>query len=602
MRLWLQLAGVMATVAFVPLIVTGVFATKISVDKSRVASDTILQRDAEESATLVGTWVHAQMQTLIGWMRPYPLGELSQEHRDGLLRSVFVAVPTVRIVVLLDSRRQPVAEAVYLHPDQTPRLGRPAAEAADVERLVQRLPLDPVLDVRPGEAIVGQPYAPGSIDSPVVPIAVRSPHDPLSLGAEVSLGPIAQVISQQTTEKRAFALLDGEDQPVLGGAHPLIAADRIRLLPARDANFTYHLDDGRSVVGAAAGIPNTDWTLVVAEPVDQVYGAAAEITRSTAQVLAVSLLLAVAVGAVVGRSLSQPVQRLRNSAHAVAEGDYEHRVEIGRGDELGELAQAFNEMAATLARNRAELEAQREEIEAFNRELQRRVQERTAELERAQARLVESGQLAAIAQVGAGMAHELNNPLAAILGLTQLLQAAPEMEAHRGTLGRVESMARRCTDVVSAMLRFSSGEPVDPAQAPVIDTCEVIRDVIGLVQGPLRQGGVTVQLSLPSTPLRSRVDPVLLSRSLAPIMSSIAAGLPSGSSLRVGAERAESEGAPIVRLHLQVSGDPGEGSERDDWMASGMALWVARRLLDSAGGCVIEPQDGRTWRVELPGV
>ncbi len=597
MKLWVQLAAVMATVAFVPLMVTGVFATKISVAKSKVAGETILQRDAQEAATLVSTWVLGQRQAVAGWMRPYRLGELSDEHRGGLLRSVFLAVPASRLAILVDATGSAVAPSGAVNVGR--ELGGRAVTAADVQELVDQLARSTRVELGQ-DAGVGTPYLPAGATVPVVPMIAQSPHDGLSLAVEVSLAVIDDVVRQQSSELHAVALLGSDGSPVLGAGHPLIDFEAIRPLARADvdSSFRHRLDDGRMVAGASARVPYTGWTVVVAEPVEQVYGAASEIVRNTAQVLGVSLLLAVAVGAVVGLSLSQPVQRLRDSAHAVAEGDFSRRVQVGRSDELGELASAFNHMAETLARNQGEIEAQQAEIEAFNRELQARVDARTAELKRAQARLIESGQLAAVAQVGAGLAHELNNPLAGILGLTQLMLAAEGMERHASTLKLVEAQARRCTDVVGAMLRFSSGEPVDPSVAPVVETGDVLREVLGLVRGALRQGGVEVVLSVDDGPLPVRIDPVMGSRILAPILSSLGAALPGGGTIAVSAARAGAN----VSIALTPDRALAVGSARDDWMASGMALWVARRMLDSAGGRLVEPEAGEsTWLVELPG-
>lgn len=595
MRLWVQLATFMAGVAIIPLLVTGLFATKISVTKSRQAAEEILGRDAQEAAALVGTWVHDQRQTLAGWMKPYRLTD-SPAHQEALLKAVYIAVPSVSVLVLTDGSGQPITEPFYLtqEVEGSALEGRQVVSKARAETLVDRLP-----ELPPQETgAIGEPYLPPGAAYPSVPIVVRGPHDAsLRLGAEVSLDVLAAALQKTTSEDHAVALLGADGSAVIGGGHPLVDTARTRPLLGTDVTFRLTQDPG--IAGAVAVVPYTDWTVMVGEPMAMVYGTSSEIRTRVNEVLFVSILLAISAGAVIGRSWSKPIGNLRDSVHAIKDGDYDRRVAVNRDDELGDLAAAFNDMAATLSHNRTEINAQRSEIEAFNRELQQRVEERTTELRAAQKRLVQSGQLAAVAHVGAGLAHELNNPLAAILGLTQLVRSASEDDGERQRLRQIEAQAERCRQVVAAMLRFSSGEAVDPRQAPVIDMAKVLQEVVGLVRGPFRRSGVAVDLTPLPDNLEVRIDPVLASRILAPILGSLGAGLGTGEAIQVGAEVSGDEVVVTFTPDRPVAIVE---SARDDWMASGMGMWVARRMLDQVGGFLEEPAPPRrSWRVFLPG-
>ncbi|MEQ1503910.1 MAG: HAMP domain-containing sensor histidine kinase [Myxococcota bacterium] len=208
-----------------------------------------------------------------------------------------------------------------------------------------------------------------------------------------------------------------------------------------------------------------------------------------------------------------------------------------------------------------------------------------------------------MAELGAGLAHELNNPLAAVLGLAQVLRSR-HREGNPGEdalLDDLEAQAGRCREVVATMLRVQTLE-VDPTDVPVVQLTDVLHQVRGLVGGPFRQRGVQLDVTEPDPELRVRIDPVHGSRILAQILNALRAGLEPGSAVTIDAERDGDN--VLVRLipDRPVAAHP---DRRDDWLASGHGLWVARQLLARLGGRLdVDPHDtvgGPVWGVTLPG-
>ena len=70
----MKLALVMVLVATVPMFVTGVGAVNIATEKAEESASLILEREAVAQAEFVGRWTNDQLQALIGWMQPFPLG------------------------------------------------------------------------------------------------------------------------------------------------------------------------------------------------------------------------------------------------------------------------------------------------------------------------------------------------------------------------------------------------------------------------------------------------------------------------------------------------------------------------------------------------
>ena len=144
-------------------------------------------------------------------------------------------------------------------------------------------------------------------------------------------------------------------------------------------------------------------------------------------------LLAILVGLYVHRSVARPVARLQAGAARIARGDLDARIQIDTPDEFGALARQFNAMTRALKEH--------------------------------QDQLVQHEKLAGIGRLAAGVAHEINNPLAVILGYARLLgrKATGETAAD---LQIIEDESLRAKPIVDGLLDLSrptqlEREPVD---------------------------------------------------------------------------------------------------------------------------------------------
>lgn len=147
--------------------------------------------------------------------------------------------------------------------------------------------------------------------------------------------------------------------------------------------------------------------------------------------------------------ITRPIRELVHATRKVAEGDLTYRVPSTSSDEIGELASSFNRMTESLSR--AE-----QELKGWTRTLEEKVQERTRELENTQRQLIRSEKLASLGKMAAGVAHEINNPLTAILTFSKLLlDDLDKGDARREDLQTVVDETLRCRDIVRGLLDFS---------------------------------------------------------------------------------------------------------------------------------------------------
>ncbi len=152
------------------------------------------------------------------------------------------------------------------------------------------------------------------------------------------------------------------------------------------------------------------------------------------------------------RSVVLPARQLQNAAEALQTGNYAYRSpDLGR-DELGKVAETFNQMAeAVQERDRS--------LTDINTNLEKRVEERTFEVRRALALVEESSRLKS--QFLANMSHELRTPLNAIIGFTGIMMAGMAGEVDddaRHMISRVQANSERLLGLIDSVLDLAKIE------------------------------------------------------------------------------------------------------------------------------------------------
>lgn len=181
------------------------------------------------------------------------------------------------------------------------------------------------------------------------------------------------------------------------------------------------------------------------------------------------------------RAVLKPVEEMVRGSERIASGDEGHRLSGSDTAELDRLASAVNTMAESLIQNQVELAHNVESLDATNRALSD-----------ARMRLVRSEKLASIGRLSAGVAHEVGNPLGAILGYVALgkKDGVGESEWLQGIVYE----AHRIDRIVRGLLEYARPRPASTSQ---IDINEVVTRTVQMMtlQGRFKAADVETDLA-----------------------------------------------------------------------------------------------------------
>jgi signal transduction histidine kinase len=231
-------------------------------------------------------------------------------------------------------------------------------------------------------------------------------------------------------------------------------------------------------------------------------------------------------------------------------------------------------------------------------------------LQRLQAQMVQSEKLISLGQLAAGAAHEINNPLTAILGYSDLLADDPALpERTRATAGKIREQARRTRNLVQNLLSFARQVP---PERTLLDINSVISNAVQLRALDLHPGGPRIETELESVLPGVRGDNNQLMQVFFNIVNNglDAMGNNSGGVLRIKTLR--DRGSVVI-----LFSDTGPGIKEPHRVfdpfyttkpvgkGTGLGLSICYGIVQEHGGkilCYNGQTGGAVFRVELPAV
>ncbi len=305
------------------------------------------------------------------------------------------------------------------------------------------------------------------------------------------------------------------------------------------------------------------------------------------------------------RRVFKPIERMHATMHAIEQGEINARVgEVASQDELGIVATHFDRLLD-------QLQAQADSLKRWGESLDTKVAERTAELETAvadlkatQSQLVKNEKLAAIGQLTAGVAHEINNPIAVIQGnldvLRDVLGSAAEPAAPEIKL--IQEQIHRIRLIVAKLLQFA--RPQDYAgYLESVAPGQLIQDSLMLVRHLLKQGNIAIEQHLDSTRQincnKNEAQQVVIN-----LLVNAIQAMPDGGQLQIGVEDWDEADMPIgIRLCVADSGPGITTADQEKLFApfftakkpggNGLGLCVSKTLIERYGGrLTVDSQPG----------
>ena len=387
------------------------------------------------------------------------------------------------------------------------------------------------------------------------------------------------------------------------------------------------LDEGRTWLDRAFVV--TDWYVSGYEPLLDSHGrrvgmlyvgfldAPFATARRAALALVVGLfVLAMAVAGVFAffwaRRVFRPIERMHATMHAIEHDAPDARVgAVASRDELGELAAHFDRLLDRLQAQAASLKRWGEALDGEVAKRTGELEQAVADLKAAQSQLVMNEKLAAIGQLTAGVAHEINNPVAVIQGNLDVLRdvLGPVAKPVEPEVRLIQEQVHRIRLIVAKLLQFARPQDYVGYLEPVAPAA-LIQDSLVLVGHLLKRGTIAVEQHLDSVRNvlcnRNELQQVLIN-----LMVNAIQAMPDGGTLTLAAEDWDESDMPVgLRLVVADTGPGLTPAERERLFkpfytarkpdGTGLGLWVSQSLVERYGGCItVDSEAGRGSRFSV---
>jgi two-component system NtrC family sensor kinase len=298
-------------------------------------------------------------------------------------------------------------------------------------------------------------------------------------------------------------------------------------------------------------------------------------------------------------SVFRPLRFLVHGSRRVAQGEFEYQIELPTQDEMAELAHAMNDMTSRFREIRDELDE--------------KVRQRTREV-------VRSEHLASVGFLAAGVAHEINNPLASIAWSAESLESRlverceeigydddDELEVVRTYLRRIQDEAFRCKGITEKLLDFSR---IGPIERVLTDMTELVQGVVEMVLHVGKYRGKSVKWRSDETVI-AQVNPQEIKQVVLNLVTNALDSVDAGGNVTLHLKQDAHTASIVINddgcgMTAEVAKHLFEPffTRRRDGQGTGLGLSITYRIIQDHGGAINAvspgPGCGSEFTVELP--
>lgn len=346
------------------------------------------------------------------------------------------------------------------------------------------------------------------------------------------------------------------------------------------------------VLSAYRHIPVLNWGLVAKQDLTEAFAPVEKLKNRVVVLIFVCITVVIALGVSFTNRITQPLLQLAQGAKAIGSGNLDHRISILSENEVGLLAKEFNHMAAKLKESYSNLE--------------QKVEERTAQLLRAE-------RLAAVGELAAEVAHEINNPLGGLQNFASMIEHEPENvpQTKKYATLMLEGL-KRVELIVKRLLTFSRPYTLRISENNIN---VVINNSLEFVEHRIEPSLVRIHKELNESLPMVFIDVDHVSMVFINMMVNALESMPDGGTLTIKTDTCKRhEGCVTVYISDTGCGIQGEimdkifepfftTKNKEGEKGLGMGLAISKRIIEDHGGEIrIESHvgEGTTFLVCLP--
>jgi signal transduction histidine kinase len=499
---------------------------------------------------------------------------LARWQQDRILKNFVLQFPEFTELALLDEAGAPIVSS---------RAGSPTVAIPDSESFT----------------IEGALVSRFSVDDDLLPSAVVAMRLGGIMGrggwlvGRLNLEELWRMVDRIRVGEQGVALLVGNRGQLLAHGHPdekprvargdnLLSHPLLQALghrpsadqpPALVASAEYDSPRGR-MLGAAARVPALDWTVIVEQPQSEAFAIASRLQNQLGVAIAVALFVMVAVGYHWGRGFIEPILALMRGTRALAEGRLDERVSVATNDEIGQLGQAFNNMAERLV------------------ELQEDVKKKERQ--------------AVFGRVAVGLVHDLSHPIQNIGNSCKLIVKMFDDQEYRETFRR--TVDRELAEVKRMMDDLRNIAKPIPLEKFPLDVNRAMAELAESMQTTAERAGLTLETELVFGPLYVEGDLFALNRVYRNLLiNAFQATAPNGRVLIRTMRQNERAVIEIADTGCGIAPDRID-TIFEDFVTTkrrglGLGLAIAKKVVEQLGGTIAVASEvgrGTTFTLSFP--